>query len=168
MFWATASCFRPVFEGCKINKMCEFDKGFAFQACFCKVQNVENVRIWQELRVSGLFLKCAKSGKCVNLTRASCFRHVLKGAESTKCVNLTRASRFRAVFAGRKIREMCEFEKSFVFRQPLCDSCVKCAGGIVILNNCGVCRSLAPVRFLREMRGRHRHIEQLTDWLTEL
>ena len=55
MILTRASCFRPVFEGCRIWNMCEFDKGFEF---------------------SGLFLKGAESTKCPSLARASCFRAV--------------------------------------------------------------------------------------------
>ena len=62
----------------------------------------------------------------------------LKGTRSTKCAILTRASRFRPVFGMPNSAN-------------------------VTIARCRVCISVARVRFLREMRGQHRHIEQLTD-----
>ena len=222
MFWATASCFRPVFEGCKINKMCEFDKSFAFQACFCRVRNLENVWIWQELRVSGLFLKGAASTKCASLARASRFRGVFgmsSNANATvaslkKCVFRqqyrvsvplghsksvtkrmfwTTASCFRLVFEGCWIEKLSKFDGSLCSRHILLDSKLsKCTNlmrtscfwrALAVCKikqmracdelrgrhrhieqlKCMVCKSLALVRLLREMRGQHRHIEQLAE-----
>ena len=134
-----------------------FDNSTVFQRPFGIQKVLQNPCLERQHRVSGLFLKGAKSTKCPNLIRASRFRPVLQGAKSGKCVNLTRASCFRPVFEGCRINEICEFDKSFAFQScfwhakhcecndwtdcrvcivgPLYDSYVKCVGSIVILNN---------------------------------
>ena len=160
-----ASRFRAVFAGRKIWKMCEFDKSFVFQACFWRVQNQQNVRVWQELlRVSELFLACQtvrmwrlRPWKVRFSTTVSCFSALwaFKKCYTTHVLNdsIVFQARFWMVKGQQHVRIWQELRVSelflacqtvrmwrlravgFVYRWPVCDSYVDCVGSIVILNN---------------------------------